>query len=93
MRLVQTIEKLLSETLIYTGECGKVGKKARKTQILPPKLVTYGVSASIIFFICLTVIELMHLIILRAIEPTIVNLMGYIVTFLLGTFFGAKNRG
>ncbi|MBS7627067.1 hypothetical protein KEJ51_08580, partial [Candidatus Bathyarchaeota archaeon] len=64
----------------------------RKTQIPPPRIVVYAILAAIIFFVGLTTLELTHIIILRSIEPTILNLMGYIVTFLLGTLFGVKNR-
>jgi hypothetical protein len=55
-------------------------------------MVVYGILAAITFFLGLTTIELAHIIVLRSVEPTILNLMGYIVTFLLGTLFGVKNR-
>ncbi|MEM2107603.1 MAG: hypothetical protein QXV46_07320 [Candidatus Bathyarchaeia archaeon] len=92
-RLIRIFEGLLSETVIKPYRYGvKVGKRARKTQIPPPRMVVYGILAAITFFVGLTAIELAHIIVLRSVEPTALNLMGYIVTFLLGTLFGVKSR-
>jgi len=83
-------EGLLTQTHTAPPRREKMPKKARKTQLPPPKILVYGIFAATLFFVGLLILEIIHLILLRCLEQQILTLMGYVVTFVIGAFFGAK---
>jgi len=92
MSLVKWLEKALSKTVLVGVEEGpvKYAKETKKIQIPPKPALVYGVLLAIIFFAGLLTLEIVYLIVFRQFEQNIFNAIGWIVTFILGAFFGAK---
>jgi len=92
MSLVKWLEKALSKTVLVGVEEGpvKYAKQTKKIQIPPKPALVYGVLLAIIFFAGLLTLEIVYLIVFRQFEQNIFNTIGWIVTFILGAFFGAK---
>jgi len=92
MSLVKWLEKALSKTVLVGVEEGpvKYAKETRKIQVPPGPTLVYGVLLAIVFFIGLLILEIAYLAVFRQFEQNIFNAMVWIVTFILGAFFGAK---
>ncbi|MBS7622859.1 hypothetical protein KEJ39_04190 [Candidatus Bathyarchaeota archaeon] len=88
--IMDVIERLLTETDTVPPFREKISKKTRKTQLPPPRILVYGIFTATLFFSGLLILEIVHLILLRSLEQQVLNLMGYVVTFVVGAFFGAK---
>ena len=92
MSLVKWLEKVLSRTVIVGVEQGpvKYAKETVKIHVPPGPALVYGVLLAIIFFIGLLILEIAYLAVFRQFEQNIFNAMVWIITFILGAFFGAK---
>jgi len=92
MSLVKWLEKALSKTVVVGVEETpiKYAKETRKIQVPPGPALVYGVLLAIVFFLGLLTLEIVYLIIFRQFEQNIFNAMIWIITFILGAFFGAK---
>jgi len=93
MSLVKWLEKALAKTMIVSVEDEtpiKYAKETRKIQVPPAPALVYGVLLAIVFFIGLLALEIAYLAVFRQFEQNIFNAMVWIVTFILGAFFGAK---
>lgn len=90
--ILAKIEEMLTQTHTTPPRREKVPKKARKTQLPPPRILVFGIFAATLFFVGLLVLEIVHLIMLHFLEQNVLNLMGYVVTFVIGAFFGARKN-
>jgi len=91
--LVKWLEKALAKTVIVSVEDEgpvKYAKETKKIQVPPQLALVYGVLLAIIFFIGLLILEIAYLAVFRQFEQNIFNAMVWIITFILGAFFGAK---
>ncbi len=67
-----------------------MAKRSQKVQLPPSPVLVYGIFVAALFFVGLLILEIIHLVFLQTFERSIFSVMSYVVTFVLGAFFGAK---
>lgn len=90
------IRKALTKKVTVSINYAKARKRQKRArrietiEIPPSQKLLYGVYFMIMFFLALTTIQIVHLIILGSFNNEIFHLMNTLVSVMVGVFFGAK---
>ena len=92
MQLRNIIRKALTKTVTIQSDADgkKVRKKASRVQIPPSEKLVYGVYFAIAALFCLTILQAVHMVVLRTFSSEIFASITLVIGTILGVFFGAK---
>lgn len=92
MRLRNIIRKVLTKTVTVQSDVHreKTRKKASRVQIPPSEKLVYGVYFAIAALFCLTILQAVHMLVLRTFSSEIFASITLVIGTILGVFFGAK---
>lgn len=84
------IRHALTRTVILPAE-KKKGKQTRKMQLPPPEALIYGVVLLLVFFIVLSALQALHLLVTGKLSAEIWSGIMVLIGVLVGAFFGGRS--
>jgi len=80
------IKRALTKNLTVKGSRGST----KKIEVEPSEKLVYGVAFAIVALVCLTALEVAHILVLGKLNSEILSAMTLLIGTIMGVFFGKK---